>query len=232
MEANENFKFLNSFLSRMGPIIRANHGFIDKFLGDGIMALFPGEPSDALRAAVEMQRELFTYNRHRQRFNYKPIAIGIGVHSEKVILGIVGEQERMEGTVIGNAVNLASRLEGLTKEFGVRIVVSERIVATMGADAPDHRYLGHAEVKGKRESVPVYEVFGADPPEDVRLKRHTKGFFEQGVRLYRKGDRLMAGRYFRSVLKAHPADRAAAYYVERIGGKTTRSPAPETPAEA
>jgi class 3 adenylate cyclase len=232
MGPEENFKFLNSYLSRMGPIIRANHGFIDKYLGDGIMALFPGETADAVRAAVEMQRELYTYNRHRQRFNYKPIAIGIGVHSEKVILGIVGEQERMEGTVIGNAVNLASRLEGLTKEFGARIIVSERMVATMGADAPAHRYLGHAAVKGKREKVPAYEVFGADPPEDVRLKRHTRGYFEQGVRLYLQGDHLMAGRYFRAVAKAHPSDRAAAYYVDRCAGAAPPSAEPEPPAEA
>jgi two-component system sensor histidine kinase ChiS len=223
----------------MGPLIRANHGFIDKYLGDGIMALFPGEPVDGVRAAIEMQRAIPRYNQDRQRFHYDPIAIGVGVHSEKVILGIVGEQERMEGTVIGKAVNLASRLEGLTKVYGARIIVSDRIISTLGDVAPDHRYLGHAEVKGKRETVSVHEIFGADPPEDVRLKRHTKRFFETGVGLYRKGVRLHraesfpeAGRYFRAVVKAHPADRAAAWYVDRCAEAATRSLEPETPAGA
>jgi adenylate cyclase len=212
MAPQENFNFLNMYLSRMGPVIRGNHGFIDKYLGDGIMALFPGDPSDAVRAAVQMQREIPTYNRHRQRMSYQPISIGIGVHAGPVILGIVGEQERREGTVIADAVNLASRLEGLTKTYGVRIIVSERMVATMGENAPDHRYLGHAEVKGKG-AVPVHEVFGADPPEDVRLKRHTKPYFERGVRLFLQNEHTEARRYFRAVLKAHPADPAAAYYV-------------------
>jgi hypothetical protein len=180
-----------------------------------------------------MQQELYTYNSQRQRMNYPPITVGIGVHSEKVILGVVGEQERMEGTVIGSAVNLASRLESLTKEFRVRIIVSERIIATMSEHAPDHRLLGHAWVKGiEGRKVPVYEAFGADLPEDVRLKRHTKIYFEQGVRLVKDDRFLDAGRYFRAVLKAHPADRAAEYYVQECAGAAARSPAPGTPAEA
>ncbi len=232
MSPEDNFKFLNSYLSRMGPIIRANHGFIDKYLGDGIMALFPGEPSDAVRAAVAMQREMYTYNLHRARCNYSAVRVGIGVHSEKVTLGIVGEQERMEGTVIGHAVNLASRLESLTRDYGVRIIVSERIVATMGEDAPDHRFLGHAKVKGMNLRVPVHEIFGADPPEDVRGKRRTRRVFEQGVRALRKGNRAGACRCFQFVLENHPADCAAAFYVERCAGAPDPSPARETPDSA
>jgi two-component system sensor histidine kinase ChiS len=232
MGPDENFRFLNSYLSRMGPIIRRCGGFIDKFLGDGIMALFPGSPADGVRAAVEMQQELYTYNRHRARCGYSPIEVGIGVHAENVILGIVGELERMEGTVIGNAVNLASRLESLTKRYHARIIVSERIVAAHGVEAGDRRYLGHAKVKGMTGRVPVHEIFGADPPEDVRLKRHTRAFFEKGVRLFKEDEVAAAGRYFRAVLKAHPADRAAAYYVETCARAAARSEEPETPDEA
>jgi two-component system sensor histidine kinase ChiS len=239
MGPEDNFKFLNSYLNRMGPIIRSNHGFIDKYLGDGIMALFPEEPSDGVQAAVEMQQELYTYNSQRRRMNYPPIEVGIGVHSEKVILGIVGEKERMEGTVIGKAVNLAARLEGLTKVYGSRIIVSDEIIKALGPDAPDHRYLGDARVKGKRDTVPVHEIFSADPAEDVRWKLHTKNYFESGVGLFRQGTRHKAnnllseaGRYFRAVLKVHPADRAAEYYVKRYAGALAPSAEPEAPAEA
>ncbi len=239
MGPEDNFRFLNSYLSRMGPIIRAHHGFIDKYLGDGIMALFPGEPADAVRAAVAMQQELYTYNAQRRRMSYPPIGVGIGVHSEKVILGIVGEQERMEGTVIGNAVNLASRLESLTKRYKARIIVSDEVMRSLGKDGPEHRYLGDAKVKGKAVDVPVHEVFTADPPEDVRLKRRSKAFFETGVGLFRQAQRhsakdlfAEASRYFRAVRKAHDADLAAAYYVEECAKAFAQSPAPEPPDEA
>jgi two-component system sensor histidine kinase ChiS len=251
MKPQENFNFLNSYLSRMGPIIRANHGFIDKYLGDGIMALFAGDrpgdttgsgqdaaraSADAVAAAMAMHRELYTYNTHRQRMNYPPIRIGVGVHVGKVMLGILGEEERREGTVIADVVNLASRLEGLTKIYGARIIVSDQVIKALGGDPPHHRYLGDAEVKGKRVEVPVHEVFAADPDEDVRRKRHTKGFFETGVGLFRQaerrhqeGFRVEALRYFRTVAKAHPEDRAAAYYVDECGKPATRAPAPGTP---
>jgi class 3 adenylate cyclase len=251
MKPQENFNFLNSYLSRMGPIIRANHGFIDKYLGDGIMALFagdrPGDPTgpgqdparasaDAVAAATAMQQELFTYNRQRRRMGYQPIQVGVGVHAGKVMLGILGEEERREGTVIADVVNLASRLEGLTKVYGARIIVSDQVIRMMGAGAPDHRYLGDAEVKGKRAEVPVHEVFAADPEEDVRRKRHTRGFFETGVGLFRQserrhhaGFRVEALRYFRAVTKAHPEDRAAAYYLAACSRAVTPTAAPEPP---
>lgn len=254
MKPQDNFNFLNSYLSRMGPIVRANHGFIDKYLGDGIMALFPGDrpderdgggsdraraAADAVAAAVAMQRELYTYNRQRQRMHYQPIRIGVGVHAGAVMLGILGEEERREGTVIADVVNLASRLEGLTKVYGSRIIVSDPVIRALGAGAPDHRYLGDADVKGKSADVPVHEVFAADPEGDVRLKRHTRGYFETGVGMYRQSVRrrrahfaVEALRYFRAVAKAHPSDRAAAYYLEACTRPATRTPETETPGGA
>ena len=221
----DNFRFLNNFLSRMGPVIREAGGFVDKYMGDAIMALFPGGPPDAVRAALGLQRALVTYNGHRAKSGYPPIAIGVGVHAGRMMLGIIGEQERMEGTVIADAVNLASRLEGMTKVYGARIIVSERIVAAMGGAAPDHRYLGHAKVKGKEQAVPVYEIFAADPPGDLRMKRRTKKYFEKGVRLFLKGEPAEALRYFGAVAKAHPGDRAAEYLASLcgVGPGTTRA---------
>ncbi len=230
MTPEDTFRFLNSFLSRMGPVIREAGGFVDKYMGDAIMALFPRGEADAVRAAVGLQRTLVTYNGHRAKSGYAPIAIGVGVHAGRMMLGIIGESERMEGTVIADAVNLASRLEGMTKEYGARIIVSERIVAALGGEAPDHRYLGHAKVKGKSGDVPIYEVFAADPPADLRMKRRTKRYFESGVRLFLKGRTDEASRYFRAVLKAHPGDRAASRLAEKCGSGPTSAPdAPSAP---
>jgi class 3 adenylate cyclase len=162
MKPEENFRFINSFLSRMGPIVRTYHGFVDKYLGDGIMALFPGKPSDALGAAVEMRRELHRYNHDRAKAGYRAINFGVGIHTGELMLGTVGENQRMDGTVISDAVNLASRIETLTKTYDIGIAVSEETYRESGGEECGYsfRYLGKERVKGKEREVAVFEVTG------------------------------------------------------------------------
>ncbi|MFO1470546.1 MAG: 7TM diverse intracellular signaling domain-containing protein [Turneriella sp.] len=178
MTPEQNFKFLNSYLSRMGPIIRQHGGFIDKFIGDAIMALFAeghGGPradaakdgilaasANAARAALAMRHELKAYNAHRAAQGYQPIDIGIGIHTGMVRLGTIGENERWEGTVIGDTVNLASRIENLSSTFNAPIVVSEAVLKTLPADQPC-RELDTIRVKGKQKAVKVFELL---PDED------------------------------------------------------------------
>jgi class 3 adenylate cyclase/HAMP domain-containing protein len=213
MKPQENFNFLNSYLSRMGPVIRRHGGFIDKYLGDGIMALFPRIAGDGVRAAVEMQGELVVYNGHRAKSGYRPISVGVGVHAGRVMLGILGELERLEGTVIADAVNLTSRLQGLTKTYGARIVTSDEAVRSMGDKAPEHRFLGRALVRGRSRAVSIVEVFAADPPAEMKLKRDTKSLFEQAVRHFLGGKKAEALRGFNAVRDANPADKAAVFYI-------------------
>lgn len=175
MTPEQNFKFLNSYLSRMGPIIREHGGFIDKFIGDAIMALFPeghggpraaaakdgmlaaAGPASAAQAALAMRRELKAYNAHRATQGYQPIDIGTGIHTGSVRLGTIGENERWEGTVIGDTVNLASRIESLSSTFNAPIVVSEAVLKTLPAEQL-HRELDTIRVKGKQKAVKVYEI--------------------------------------------------------------------------
>ena len=157
MTPEQNFKFLNSYLSRMGPIIREHGGFIDKFIGDAIMALFSTEPANAARAALAMRHELKAYNAHRATQGYEPIDIGTGIHTGSVRLGTIGENERWEGTVIGDTVNLASRIESLSSTFNAPIVVSEAVLKTLPAEQL-HRELDTIRVKGKQKAVKVYEI--------------------------------------------------------------------------
>ncbi|WP_445240301.1 adenylate/guanylate cyclase domain-containing protein [Microcoleus vaginatus] len=93
MTPQENFSFINSYLSRVSPVIRAHQGFIDKYIGDAIMALFPESADDAVRAAVEMQKQVIIYNQDRLRSNYPLIVIGIGLHAGHLMLGTIGERE-------------------------------------------------------------------------------------------------------------------------------------------
>ena len=115
MSPEESFAFLNSYLSGVGPVIRNHRGFIDKYIGDAVMALFPEDPADALHAAIAMQRFVREFNEQRLVEGRPEIRIGVGLHHGRVMLGTIGEDKRLEGTVISDAVNIASRLEGLTK---------------------------------------------------------------------------------------------------------------------
>jgi len=154
----ENFDFLNSYLKRMGPIIRAHNGFIDKYIGDGIMALFPESPTDAVRACIEMLKELEFYNQHREKQNYSKIAIGMGIHFGYLMLGLVGEEERLDGTVVSDSVNIASRLESLTKTYHCSIIASDDVRTRVADDSIRFTELGSVEVKGKGKPVSIYRV--------------------------------------------------------------------------
>ena len=164
MSPQENFNFLNSYLIQMEPVIAAHGGFIDKYIGDAIMALFPESPDAAVRCALAMLNKLEEYNNGRHRAGYRPIKIGIGINTGIVILGTIGGASRMDGTVIGDAVNLAARLERLTKDYRVSILISEYTLYSL--DEPNLwsiRFLDRTHVRGKQDNQSVYEVFNGDP---------------------------------------------------------------------
>jgi adenylate cyclase len=149
------FAFLNEYLAQMqGPIDHFG-GFVDKFIGDAIMALFDQEGSAqaeaAVKAAIGMQRRLLEWN--RERLPAFPVASGIGIHTGTVMLGTLGSTTRMDSTVIGDPVNVASRLEGLTKHYGVRIIVSEDTWALLDQSKFESRQLDLVSVKGPAPSI-------------------------------------------------------------------------------
>ncbi|MGB7276038.1 MAG: adenylate/guanylate cyclase domain-containing protein [Geitlerinemataceae cyanobacterium] len=216
LSLEENFKFINSFLSRMEPAIINNQGFIDKYIGDGIMALFSGDADDAVRAGISMLHKLAEYNIHRGNSGYSPIEIGIGINTGNLMLGTVGGQFRMDGTVIGDAVNLASRVEGLTKNYGASLLISDRTLSALNESQKyDVRTIDRVAVKGKSEEVSVFEVFSADPEELRSLKRETKHLFEQAVTFCQTQRWQDAEQKFLECLEQNPRDRAASIYLNR-----------------
>ncbi len=216
MTPQENFSFINSYLSRVSPVIRAHRGFIDKYIGDAIMALFPESADDAVRAAVEMQKQVIIYNQQRQRSNHPPIAIGIGLHAGTLMLGTIGEQERMESTVIADAVNLASRLEGLTKVYGSGILVTESILDRLG-DRKQYlcRFVDRVIVKGKKSVVSVFEIYDAETEHSIELKQETAAAFEKGLELYFEQNFSKAQKIFKKICETNPQDKLAATYYQR-----------------
>ena len=216
MTAQESFNFINAFLNRVSPVINAHRGFIDNFQGDGMMALFPETADDAVQAAIAMHAAVSEYNTDRKQKGFQPISIGVGLHIGDLMLGIIGHKERMQGTVVADAVNLASRLEGLTRVYGSSISISEPTLSQLqDPDQYKHRFVDKVQVKGKKDPVSVHEVFDGDPPAVVELKELTKDDFEQGLCLYYDRKFSEASVKFNQVLEKHPDDRAARIYLKR-----------------
>ena len=216
MTPQENFCFINDYLGHMGPIVREHHGVIDKFIGDAIMALFQQKADEAIQAAIRMLQTLRAYNQERQKTGHAPVHIGIGVNTGSLMLGIIGEHGRMDGTVISDSVNLASRLEGLTKVFGASLLISEQSLGALESPERYHsRFLGKVQVKGKNTAVAVFEIYNGDSQEDIELKNTTRAKFEEGLQHYFSREFAEAAVFFKNVLRENSSDKAARLYLER-----------------
>ena len=215
MTPEENFRFVNSYLSLMGPLVREHHGYIDKYVGDSIMALFDRSPDDAVQTSVSMFKALREFNEERLREGYEPIRIGVGVNTGMMMLGTLGEEDRMEGSVISDAVNLAARLEGLTKLYKTQLLISEATFKKLTLEVFKARLIDKVAVKGKESSVLVYEVLDAEAQELFEKKYDTIKLFEQGFDLYQNQRFEEALPLFRRCLELVAEDTVAALYVER-----------------
>ena len=212
----ENFDFLNEYLSSMEPVISRNRGFIDKYIGDSVMALFAGNVENAIDAAIEMRSALSDFNLQRKLENKLPINSGIGIHTGNLMLGVVGGHGRMDGTVVSDAVNLASRVEGLTKIYGASIIISQdTLIKLQDPGRYNYRFLDVVKVKGKKEVVYIFEVLDGEPEEVKRLKIETKSDFGHALQLYKNKEFDDADIIFKMILQKNPHDRGAELYIAR-----------------
>ncbi len=216
MTPEENFRFINGFLSRMEPAIAENGGFIDKYIGDAIMALFSQGADQALQAAVTMLHRLQAYNEERIRYRKLPINIGIGINTGLLMLGTVGGRNRMDGTVISDTVNVAARIERMTRIYQANLLISHHTFINL-SNPNDYamRVIDRVKVKGKSNYVSVYEVFDPDPPAQREGKLNSKTQFEMGLLLYNQQRYQEALEQFQICLKLCPTDTIAQSYAER-----------------
>jgi two-component system sensor histidine kinase ChiS len=225
MTPEENFHFINAFLSRMEPTIAENHGFIDKYIGDAIMALFSQGrgADDALRASVAMLERLQSYNLERESQDRPAIAIGIGINTGRLMLGTVGGQNRMDGTVISDTVNVAARIERMTRVYGVNLLISHHTFMQL-EDANQYamRVIDRVRMKGKSNFVSVYEVFEPDPPLLKAAKLATKTQFETALLLYFQEAYEDAAAQLQRCLIDCPGDEIATIYLHRCRSNMMR----------
>ena len=214
MSPKDNFNFINAYLKRMNPHIISNNGFIDKYIGDAIMALFPVTAEDAVQSAIQMCKEVDIYNNHRANTGYKPIKVGFGIHTGNLMLGIIGADNRMDGTVISDSVNLAARLEGLTKEYKTPIIVSESVMQELTKNYHS-RLLDIVQVKGKQQKVVVYQIYDGLSEKEITAIDSIKIDFEEGVKLFHSGKYSLAKDCFNKVNSILPQDTPTLIYLKR-----------------
>jgi two-component system sensor histidine kinase ChiS len=216
MTPAETFRFVNQYLGRMEPAITNNKGVIDKFIGDAVMAFFPHGADDAVRAAIEMLQRLEHWNRERSEAGEPPVQIGIGLHTGVLMLGTVGASERMDTTVISDAVNLASRVENLTKTYRVPLIITEDTHSGLHQlDAGAFRRIDRVLVQGKSQPVVLYEALEADDPERRAAKHAALPDFAAGLALYEALDFEAAIAHLERALAKAPSDTVVTLLLER-----------------
>ncbi|MDR2210716.1 MAG: adenylate/guanylate cyclase domain-containing protein [Spirochaetaceae bacterium] len=205
----------NTILGISGPIIRRHNGFVDKYIGDAAMALFT-DARDAIRAGIELYRDLVLNAETKVKIGGDGINIGVGIHSGSVMMGIVGENERLSSTVISKNVNLASRLESLTKQLHSGMLISRDTLNAISGNEGEfqYRFIGMIRAAGVNEVVGVFDVLDALPPLIRRRRIVTRRVFESGVRKYHVKDYRAALRRFKKVVEADPEDTCAKICLE------------------
>jgi adenylate cyclase len=229
--AHEIVEMLNEYFSRMVDVIFERNGILDKFIGDAIMAVFgapfarpASDPLNAVEAALDMQERLAAYNRERVARGQDAIQTGIGLACGEVVCGNIGSDKRMDYTVIGDAVNLASRLESATKLYGCHILMGEHLRARLG-DRFAAREIDCLRVKGKRAQVRVYELLGragaALGAETARrIERHERAYATYKARAFDEAARLFA-----AAADEFPDDKVFRLYAERSQALAADPPA-------
>lgn len=238
--ARETFEWLNAFFTEMSTEITAHHGFIDKFLGDAILAVFDrgqNHAEDAINAAVTMQEKLLEFNSDRHKYNLEQsVKIGIGIHTGIGLIGTVGSDSRMDSTVIGDVVNTAARLEELTKLYGTPILVSDTTLAhvetnhekatleveldakTLSTFYPC-RWVDRVTPRGKMMVIELYEILGTRTQQLDIAKLRSNSYYNCGIEAWQKQEFSLALGYFKQVLQENPTDTVARLYVERCQTK-------------
>lgn len=216
MTPTENFSFLNAYLGKMEPVILAHAGFVDKYIGDGIMALFPHSSDDAVKGGIAMLHALSEFNYIREQKQQSPINIGIGLHTGSLMLGTIGGSNRMDGTVISDAVNLASRVEGMTKIYGTSLLITEHTYNVLeNINDYDIRIIDKVKVKGKSEPVIIFEILDGNRPDIHQAKLKTLDTFTQAISHYQQREFSKALKLFQFCLSVYPDDKAAKIYIKR-----------------
>lgn len=228
-DPRQNFSFLQNFVEAVSPVISRHGGFVEQWLGDGQVVLFPesgrGAVDDALAAAVEIQKQVTVFSRKREEALHLPVSAGVGISAGTLTFGVIGFDSGLVSTVVGEPLLAASRLERLTKIFGIKIAISE----------PAYQNLNHpkgfcirevdlVEVPGVKRSFSVYEVFDADPAGQRDAKKQCLQPFQEALENYRAKNFEEAAQGFNRIKQFIPFDRVTDIYLARLAAYRRNPP--------
>jgi two-component system sensor histidine kinase ChiS len=217
MSPKENFDFLNNYLESMTPAINNNNGFIDKYIGDAVMALFPTSAEDSVKAALEMNKELINFNAARATSGGEKVNMGVGIHIGQLVLGTIGRETRMETTVISDTVNASARLESLNKIYGTNVLISGVVRNELSQTTQKMcRLIDRTQVKGKSEFLDVYEVFSTEDKEVLEAKASSIQTLEKVVNHFLDGDKKMAVSEFAKIKNLNTLDPVISFWEKRL----------------
>lgn len=214
LSPQQSFKFLNDYLDKMTPAINDNQGFIDKYIGDAIMALFPSKPDDAVQAAIEMNKALKLLNKDKAS---DQISMGIGIHMGNLVLGTIGKDTRMETTVISDTVNSSARLESLNKVYGTNILISGGIRHSLSDSFQSQsRLIDLTAVKGKSALLEVYEVLNPDITDHYSSKLETSTILQKVVKYFFDNKVDSAAKELKKISKYRETDNVVQYWFDKL----------------
>lgn len=220
------FDLLNEYLATMEPEIAIEKGFINQYQGDAIMALFSDDADSALSAAIRMFTALDDLNERRAHRGELALHNGIGINSGRLLLGTIGSDKRLDSNVVGDAANLASRVEGMTKVYGARALVSGNTVELLRS--PQRfalREIDRVIVAGRSEPVVLHELLDVETTRLAEQKRSNATRFAEGLACYRSGNFREARLVFADCLVRAPLDEVAALYLGRCAELILMPPA-------
>lgn len=217
----ECFNFINKLLSHLEPAIIEYQGFIDKYVGDAIMALYDGTPDNAIRSSLKMLTSLRTLNQSLVIKNKEPINIGIGINCGLLAIGTVGFHDRMDFTAISDAVNTAARVEKLNRTYNTHLLITHQILLKMKEPEKfNYRHLGKIKLRGQEKFTLIYEMFDVEDEDSKLLKIQTKKEFENAVRLYEENDLVNSAAIFEKIIQINPKDTVTKTFIKKIKEKS------------
>ena len=218
MTPEENFQFVSSFNARLGPIIRSHGGFINQYLGDSIMAIFPVKTEDALLAAIRMQSAIYELNAERAMLDLPVIKAGIGMHTGPLIMGITGDEFRLDAATISDTVNTAARIESLTKYYKSPLLLSQDTLDNIeNPELFNLRRLGSVRLKGKNNVLTIIECLNGYKENALEKKVKTLQWFEEAMDEYLEQRFENAISLYHKILESDPEDQTAQLFLEKAG---------------